>query len=173
MVVWRQNALLRSVGLTGTLTFKSWSSLAGNPVATNPATFDTVNSIPVLAFPNGVTSGTFFVDTLPQGAVFAAGLKVNIFWVSSLTAGNVTWGASFEPTQSALSITTDRWGTQVTVNATVSATASVLNAASITVPLANLGTMAPENLYRLRIQRMTGDTLAGVAQLVSVNIEAA
>ena len=75
----------------GTLTFSTFGAMSGYPSASGYATFDTVNSIPVLDFPSGATNGIFFVSALPQGAVFPNGLKVNLVWVSSVTSGNVTW----------------------------------------------------------------------------------
>jgi hypothetical protein len=166
------NPQVDTSGVSGTLTFASFGAMAGCPLATNYATFDTVNSIPVLDFPSGSTNGIFFVSALPQGAAFANGLKVNLIWSSSVITGNVNWGSAFEDTQAA-AINTDHWLAQGTATGTASGTANKPVITSITVAPANLGTLAAESAYRLRIQRITGDTLAGVAQLLAVTVEAA
>lgn len=159
-------------GAAGSLTYGNFNANSGNPPAANYATFDTINSIPVLDFPNGSTNATFFVSALPQGAAFTNGLKVNIIWVSSVTTGSVSWGVAFEDTQGA-AISSDHWLAQVTVSGAANGTANKPAITSITVPLANLGALAAESAFRLRVQRLTGDTLAGVAQLIAVTVEAA
>jgi hypothetical protein len=157
----------------GTLTLKDFSPFAGYPPAVNPASANTVNAIPSQDFLNGVINSIFFAGTVPQGLSWTTGLKVILKWAGVPATGNVMWGAAFEPTEGA-NVSSDHWGVQVTATG-ASAGANIETSTSISVPAANLGTLASDQLFRLQISRVgtnAGDTMAGIAHLLAVAVEA-
>ncbi len=67
------------------------------PPATNFATLDTRNSIPVLEFDAATTESAVFMGVMPSGSDLSSGLQVRIWWMAdTATSGNVRWGVSFE-----------------------------------------------------------------------------
>jgi hypothetical protein len=156
----------------GSLTFGNFGAYAFNPTNTSPASANTVNGIPTQDFANGVVSAVFTVSGLPQGATWTTGLKMILKWAGAAT-GNVMWGIAVEPTEGA-NISSDHWGTLVTAVG-ASAGVNIETSTAINVATSFLGTLGPDQLYRLQIQRVGtngGDTMAGIAHLLQVLVEA-
>jgi len=116
-----------------------------------------------------------FADVVPQNTTFTTGIKVIIFWAStSATTGAVEWKAEVDNVN-AHSIDTDTYGTAVSVVTNTSGTAASMNTTTISLPNADLQSLAAEQPYKLRITRRasdtTNDTMADVASLLLVEVK--
>ena len=165
-------------GSGGTLTIARFRVGDGNPPATNYGYFGTRDTgvLGVWQFAHaGTDTAMIFADVVPQNTTFTTGIKVIIFWAStSATTGAVEWKAEVDNVN-AHSIDTDTYGTAVSVVTTTSGTAASMNTTTISLPNADLQSLAAEQPYKLRITRRasdtTNDTMADVASLFLVEVK--
>lgn len=154
------------------ITVGAWDPLGANPLATNYGVVQWVNQTPFLSFINGSNTITsFFIGVVPWGApLSAAGVKVDLPWSShTSTTGNVTWGAAYERLGVA-AVTADNYGTEVTVTTTVGGSIDIDVTTTVAIPYANMNSSVAGDPFRLRIRRITGDTMASAAQLFTVHL---
>ncbi len=162
-------------GGSGTKTYAVFTALDAIPTATNFATFDTRNSIPVLDFDGGSTNEeTTFIGVMPEGASLGAGLKVRIHWMAtSATSGNCRWGVCFEKTGADLD--SDSYDTAVEAHTACSGTSGVEVVTELTVT--TIDSITAGDRYRLKVYRdasdTTNDTIASDCELVSVEVRSA
>jgi hypothetical protein len=160
---------------TGTKTWKKWFPSQGNPSATNYAVWGTRNNNPFLAFNDTTAWSTFLLDVVPEGAVVASGVTVNILWAAATaTTGNVKWNVQID-NMTAGSVASDSYDTLGTVTSACNATNGNPTLSSIS-PLTTIDSIAIGNTYRLLVTRdaaNAADTMVGDAQIYSVEIRSA
>jgi hypothetical protein len=166
-------------GGSGTLTMATFKATDAFPVATNYAYFGTrlSGSLGVMQFlkTGNVDTSLIFAGVLPQGATLTTGLKIILFWASTTaTTGAVEWQASID-NLAAHSIDSDSYGTAVSQVSNTSGTAASMNSATISLPNANLQSLAAEMPYKLLIKRQasdtSNDTMTDVASLFLVEVK--
>jgi hypothetical protein len=164
-----------SGGGSGTKTWKSWDANMGNPVASNYAVWATRNNTPLQTFNDTTAWSVFFVGVVPEAAVVASGVTVNILWAAaSATTGNVKWNVQIDNATTG-NIGTDSYDTLGTVTSAANGTNGLPTLSSIT-PLTTIDSIAIGNTFRLLITRdaaNAADTMTGDAQLISVEIRSA
>lgn len=145
--------------------------------ATNAATLDTRNEIPVLEFDETTNEYADFEFTIPSAYTTNAGVTVRIGWTGDTAqAGNVLWSAAFKPfhddstDMDSATFTTAVSGAK-TVN---SGSAGEIVYDTLAFTSAQFGTMQAGEFCQLRIMRDAAnsatDTLVGDAQLVSIEV---
>jgi hypothetical protein len=164
-----------SLFTAGTKTYAVFTALDGNPPASDFATFDTKNSIPVLTFSATATNRTFFTGKLPEAAVVSSGLKVFLHWIASgATSGNAIWNIEWEKS-TGQDLDSDGWDATVTsATAACSATDGAMAATEITCT--NIDSVVAGDVFRVRVSRLgadASDTLTQPAQLVLVEVRGA
>lgn len=166
-------------GGSGTLTMAVFQATDGQPPTSAYASFGTRNSggLGVLQFikTGNLDSSIVFPGVLPQGATLTTGLQIILFWTSAtINTGNVEWQALIDNVN-AHSIDTDSYGTGVSVITAAPGTAAVMTSTTISLPNANLQSLAAEMPYKLLIKRRasdtTNDTMADIASLFLVEVK--
>lgn len=157
----------------GTKTYAVLGALDNEPPATNFATFDTRNSIPVLDFDATTEESAVFSRVMPEGASLGSGLKVRIHWMAtSATSGDCRWGVQFE--RGTTDLDADSFDTATEATATTNGTSGIITVTEITCT--NIDSITAGDAYRVKIYRDTGDaadTMSGDAELVRVEIRSA
>lgn len=152
-------------------TYAVFTPMTSCPPASNFATLDTRNSIPVLDFDDTTEEGAFWVGILPEAASLGSGLKVTIwFMATTATTGNARWGAKFED-MSATDLDADSFDTAVEATTAVSGTSGIL--ASTTLTITTIDSLTAQKPYRLWVYRDVSDaadTVTGDLELVSVEV---
>lgn len=153
-------------------TLDTFTAAEGIPPASNYATQDTRNTIPVLDFDDTTQETIYFIGVLPRN-YGGGGITVYITWAcTSATSGTVGWDVSFEATGTDLDA--DSFATAQTITAaTTSGTAGIETVTSVAITNgANIDNLAVGNRYRLRIRRdVANDTAVGDAELTSVELK--
>lgn len=156
--------------VNGTKTYCVFSAKDGIPPATNYATRDTRNSIPVLDFDDTTEESTYFIGVIPNGASLGSGLKVTLhFMATSATSGNARWGVAFEATGTDLDADSFDTATESTV--AISGTSGIETA--LTITCTTIDSVAAQNRFRLKVYRDVtdaADTVTGDLELVSVEV---
>lgn len=148
---------------------------AGNPPASNYATLDTRNSHLVLEFDAATAESIVFNGILPRNYA-GGGLTVTIVWMAdTATTGDVMWGASIERhDDEGLDLDADSFAAEKTVASTAPGTSGMVQYCAIAFTTgAEMDSLAAAESFRLKIRRVAadaGDTMAGDAQLVAVEI---
>jgi hypothetical protein len=160
-------------GAGGTKTYGIFTPMTSLPPAANFATLDTRNSLAVLDFDDSTQESCAWVGVIPEGAVFASGLKVRIFWMAtSATSGNVRWGALFE--KYGTDIDSASFDTDAEAHTACSGTSGIEVVTEITIT--TVDGLAAGDRYQLAIYRdcldTTNDTMTGDAELVAVELRA-
>ena len=157
-------------------TYAVFTALDGSPPATNFATFDTRNSIPVLDFDGTATNEEIvFSGIMPEAAVLTSGLKVRIHWTSvDQTTGQCRWGVQFERMNTDLD--TDSFDpTANEAHSTTNATPGIITVTEITCTA--IDSLAAGEPFRLKVYRdasdTTNDTMTNDAELVLVEVRGA
>ena len=161
-------------GAAGTKTLAVFSVLDSNPPATNFATIDTRNSVPVLEFDAATVESTFFSGIIPQGTILGSTLGAFLHFAGDTAVGaTVAWGICMERMTGTFGFSADSFGTGVQINQILPATTAAITiagAAAVPVPTG----LTQGEAYRLLIRRIatdaTNDTAAGDAQLVMVEL---
>jgi hypothetical protein len=156
-------------GGTGTKTWKSWDANQGNPTASANATWTTRNSTPLQAF-NSTNNQLFFIGIVPEGAVVASGVTINLLWCAAATSGNIKWTAAIERMNTTTA--SDSYDTAGTVTSNANTTTLVPTLSSIT-PLTTIDGITIGDTFRLLITRDATSTMTGDAQLISCEIRSA
>lgn len=159
---------------SGTKTYAKLTALDGNPPASNYATFDTRNSVPVLDFDDSTEEATVFSSIMPEGASLGSGLIIRIQWAAtSATTGAVRWGVQLERGNTDLD--SDSFDTAAEAHSTTSGTSGTVTITEITTT--NIDGITAGDGYRLKVYRdvtdTTNDTMTGDAELVWVEVRSA
>ncbi len=160
-------------GGSGTKTYARFTPLDNCPPATNYATLDTRNAIPVLDFDAGTDESAVFVSVVPEAASLGSGLKVRIHWMAtSATSGDVVWGAQIERMNT--DEDSDGFDTVATATGTANGTSGIITMTEITIT--TIDSVAAGEAYRLKVYRDAdsgSDTMTGDAELVIVEVRSA
>ena len=150
---------------------------ANEPPSSNPATFDSRNSILVLDFDTTTSESAIFRGVLPAN-YSGGGLRLDIYWMAtSATTGDVVWGGSIERAQSggtdqdSNSFATEQLSTAVTT----SGTSGIKNKSTVSFSSgANMDSLAAGEPFRLKIARKpadAGDTMTGDAEFTEAHLK--
>lgn len=158
----------------GSKTYAKFSALDGNPPASNYATFDTRNSVPVLDFDDSTEESTVFLSIMPEAASLGSGLTIRIHWAATTaTTGQVRWGVQLERGNTDLD--SDSFDTAAEAHSTTSGTSGTVTITEITTT--NIDGITAGDGYRLKVYRdvtdTTNDTMTGDAELVWVEVRSA
>lgn len=146
---------------------------ANQPPATNFATFDLRNGIPVLDFDASTDEDAIFGDVLPRHYA-GGGLTVTIHWTAtSATTGNVKWNAQVERMNTDLDA--DSFAAAQTTTTATNGTSGIIATTAITfTDGAQMDSVAVGEAFRLKVTRDAndaGDTMTGDAELHRVEIK--
>lgn len=157
----------------GTRTIEQFSALDNQPPATNFATLDTRNSIAVLDFDDATKETAVFVGVISEAASLGSGLIVRLHWMAtSATSGDCRWEVAVE--RSNTDLDADSFDTVATGTTTTNGTSGIASVTAITVT--TIDSVAAGDLFRLRVSRdaaNAGDTMAGDAELIAVEVRSA
>jgi len=156
----------------GTKTYATFTALDNSPPATNFATLDTRNSIPVLDFDDTTQEYSVFGFIMPEGASLGSGLKTRIHWMAtSATTGNCEWEVKIERGNTDLD--SDSYDTVVTASTTTNGTSGIPTVTEITITTID-GAVAGDYV-RLNISRdpATASDMTGDAELIAVEVRSA
>lgn len=150
-------------------------SMANAPPLSNPATFGSVNSTPLLEFDTTTQEIAIFLGVLP--ATYAGGgIQVCAHWAAaSATSGTIGWDVAFERIgDGSQNLASDGFATAQTITAaTVPGSAGLTDITCVTATDgANIDSLAAGELFRLRIRRdVSNDTATGDAHLVAIDLK--
>lgn len=154
-------------------TMNEFFPYGNEPPSSNYATLDLRNGHPVLAFDATTTETAIWTAVLPE-TYAGGGITVNVFWVTaSATSGTGGWLIAIEyDSDGSLDIDSDSFASNQTITAvTVPGTTGIVAESSVNISSgANMDNLVAGGLYRLRVQRDTGDTAAGDLQLLAVHV---
>lgn len=160
-------------GGSGTKTYDSFTPLDNQPPASAYATLNTRNSIALLDFDDAVEESAIFVGIMPEGASLGSGLKIRITWVAATaTSGSVRWGVQFMRLNT--DIDSDSFDTATEATTATSGTNGVPVVTEITATA--IDSITEGDAYRIKIYRDSsdaGDTMAGDAEVISVEVRSA
>ncbi len=145
------------------------------PPASNFATVDTRNSHMLLDFDDTTGESAVFRGVLPR-SYSGGGLTVTAYWAAtSATSGTGGWLVAIERVLAGtLDIDADSFASDQTITAaTVSGTAGVTSATSVTITDgANMDSLAAGEQFRLKITRdVANDTATGDLELLAIEIK--
>lgn len=160
-------------GGAGTKTIAKYTPLDANPPATNFATIDTRNSVPVLEFDPATIESTFFVGSIPQGTILGSTLGAYLHFAGDTATGStVAWGICMERMTGTFGFSADSFGAGVQVNQILPSTRAEITIVGAAVPVPS--GLTTGEAYRLLVRRIandaTNDTAPGDAQLVLVEL---
>lgn len=156
-------------------TLLSFHPFANEPPATNPATPDLRNAHPCLEFDAATAEDAIFTGILPRNYA-GGGVTIEIHWAADTAiTGDVVWETAFERIgEGSQDIDADGFATGNTVTATAPGTSGFVDKAPRAhTDGAQMDSVAVGEAFRLRVRRLAadaGDTMAGDAQLVGVEI---
>lgn len=157
-------------GGSSTKTLATFTARENLPPATNFATLDTRNAIPVTEYDATTEESGAYIGVIPEGANLSSGLLVRLWWMGdTATSGNVRWGVQFE--KSGTDVDVDSFDSLTEVTSAASATSGIETVAEITCTA--IDSLAAGDRFRLRVVRRAADaadTMTGDAQLVAVEI---
>lgn len=157
----------------GTKTYSVFNALNNQPLASNYATLDTRNNIPVLDFDDTTEESAVFLGIIPEAASLGSGLIVKIHWTAtSATSGDCRWGAQIQ--RNTTDLDSDSFDTATEGTSTTNGTSGIITVTSLT--LTNIDSVAAGDSFRLKIYRDVtdaADTMAGDAELVAVEVRSA
>ena len=166
-----------------------WTAHADEPPSTNFAEFNTRNGHFLLEFSDTVAQAAIFRGVMARNYA-GGGVTVRLGWMAAsetlrdalgnpiitpLTAGSVKWNGQFERHQAATDdLDTDSFAAAQTTTAAAPATAGTLAYSDIAFTNgAQMDSIAVGEGFRLNVTRDAADvadTMAGVAQLVTVEL---
>lgn len=160
-------------GGAGTKTIMRHIPLMSEPPATNFATIDTRNSVPVLEFDAATNESTVFTGIISEGIIMGSTLGVYLHFAGDTATGStVAWGICMERMTGTFGFSADRFNEGVQVNQILPSTTAAITIAGAALPVP-VGLTQGE-AYRLLIRRIandaTNDTAPGDAQLIAVEL---
>lgn len=143
------------------------------PPASNFATLDTRNGIPVLDFDAATDEDAIFGGILPRNYT-SGGLTVTIHWTAtSATSGNVKWNAQIERMNHDLD--SDSFAAAQTTTTACNGTSGIIATTAITfTDGAQMDSLAVGEAFRLKVTRDANDaadTMTGDAELHRIEIK--
>lgn len=132
------------------------------------------NNHPILSYDGTTAWAAYFTSDMPAN-YSGAGVTLKIWWsAASATTGAVVWGASMED-MTATDLDADSFATQVVGTATTtSGTSGILSNTTISLTSgAQMDNVVAGDPFRLRIERLpanAGDTMAGNAEIMAIEL---
>lgn len=157
-------------------TLIQFHALSNEPPATNYATFDTRNSIPVLDFDASADESAEFSGVMPRH-YDGGGITITIAWMAtSATTGDVVWNAALKSvTDDADDLDTKAFDTARTATTTTASASGEVKYTTISFTDGDqMDFVAAGEYFRLQILRDAdngSDTMTGDAELLSVEIK--
>lgn len=144
------------------------------PPATNYATQDQRNTVPVLDFDAATEEAAYFSFRIPD-SYSGGGLSIKLNWMAtSATTGDVKWGVSVERHDTGNDLDSDSLATEQTGTTTTSGTSGAPVVTTITASSgANMDSAVAGDMVRLKVARKAADgadTMAGDAELESLAV---
>lgn len=154
-------------------TLCSFTPLNSAPPASNYATLDTRNTVPVLNYDAATEEAAYFIGILPR-RYGGNGITVYIKWMAATaTSGDVVWGTSFEAEGTDLDA--DSFAAESTATGTANGTSGI---ETTTAPThtngAQIDSLAVGNRFRLKVARKAAsgsDTMTGDAQITAIEVK--
>jgi len=150
--------------------------LASEAPLTNYATLNFRNYRPILEFDDTTDESTYWTRVLPSN-YRNNGLRVRILWcAASATSGTCRWEVAFERiAEGGLDIDSDSFASSKSAGGTANATSGKLTYTSISFSVAETGSIAAGESFRLKINRdadgSTGtDDMVGDANILVVEL---
>ncbi len=158
-------------------TLAVFTPLHNEPPASDYATLDLRNRIPVLDFDDSTDKSAVFSAVMPRN-FSGGGLVVAVAWMAtSATTGQVVWKGAFERHQDDTDdLDADGFAIAPTVTATTATLAGEPKYSEITFSAAQIDGVAVGEHFRFKLTRDTGapgDSLVGDSELLSVEIREA
>lgn len=153
-----------------------FTPLNNEPPASNFATLDTRNSVPVLDFDAGTDESAVFGGVLPNNYA-GGGLTVTLVWMAtSATTGDVVWNADIERHQDdAFDIDSDGFAGANSATGTTASASGEQQYTDITfTDGADMDSLGAGESFRLKITRDAdngSDNMAGDAELLRVIVK--
>lgn len=146
-----------------------------HPPASNAATPDVRNNIPVIDFDAATEETAYFKSIMPSHYA-GGGVTVDIYWMAtSATSGTVRWGLSAERgNEGNNDFDADNFGAESTADGTADLTNGKKTKTTITISHANLGSPSAGDPMRFKLRRViTGVTgnMAGDAEFVEAHVK--
>lgn len=138
--------------------------------------FNLRNGHLVLEAAAGAADGATFASVMPYNYTAAVGITARVTWASkTVTTGTMGWDVTFERDSgtSGDDIAADHWATaQAIIAITVPGTSGLMAISSIAITAGATGTASTVagDAYRVRLRRLSTDTAAGVAQVLSLEL---
>lgn len=150
-----------------------WLASAGEPPATNYATFNTFNSRTVLEFDQTTQEAAMFVGIMSR-SYSSGGITVALHWATSATTGTGGWDVAIERiSDGATDLDADSFASaKVVTAATVPGTAGVAAVGSIAFANGSeMDGVSAGDLFRVRVRRdVANDTAAADLRLLAIEV---
>lgn len=155
-------------------TLGRYTALESSPQPLNYATLAVRNSHRVLEFVKAVVASAVFEDFLPRN-YDGGGITLTVVWAAKTDVANaVVWSAAFERmADGGHDIDSDSFAAFQQAAGTAPADSGVLRYTAIAFTNAQIDGLLKGEAFRLFLRRLTsdgGDTMAGVAQLLRVEL---
>lgn len=165
----------------GTRTLARFTALDNNPPASNYATFDTRNSLPVLDFDDGSDSAStdeaaIFLSVVPESANIASGINAIVTWAATTSnSGNVVWELSLARLNAGnQDIDSYAFDTAtLSANSATNATVGVLTSTTITIAAADTDGISAGDPFAVKLVRKesnAGDSMSLDAEMLSLEL---
>ena len=144
------------------------------PPASGEAKLDLRNEQPVLDFAAAAGEAAIFSGVLPAHYA-GGGLTVEIAWAAtSATSGGVDWSAAFERhAEDDADLDADNFGAAATGSDNAPSSSGMLRYTQLAIDSGDMDNAQAGEHFRLKVSRGAGDSLAGDAELVSVELREA
>ena len=146
------------------------------PITGTAMVFNLRNGHLVLEATNGTSDGATFASVMPHNYTAAVGITALVTWISkTVTSGTIGWDITFERNSgvSGDDVAADHWATAQTITAVaVPGSSGLLSSTNVAIAAGATGTanIVAGDAYRLRARRLAGDTAAGVAQILAIEL---
>ncbi len=156
----------------GTQMFSFDANMATFP-ASAPAAATSRNEHPLIAYDATIAEKVVFHGVMSNDYQSGSNLLIDIDWVADTAViDGVTWGVEIEAIATGgHDIDADSFATQKIGTSTTSGTVGIVTTTTITLTNAEADTIAASDAFRLRVERVTGDSgddMLGDAQLLRV-----
>lgn len=139
--------------------------------ASNYAQIGSSNNHPTLDFDQTTQETIYFTSLMPHSYSAATGITVKLWWITTVTSGNVQYLGAFERDDAATNITSDSFAaTQSTGTTTVPGTGGLPQLQTITFTAgAQVDSVVAGDVFRFRLQRDPGtDTAAADVRVIAL-----
>lgn len=142
--------------------------------SSNPAVASSRNGHPLIGFDDTVDENVLFSSAMSSNYA-GADINIDIDWIAETAiTGNVVWGVEIERNAPGINdIDSNSFATQKTATGAANGTSGIITRTTITLSQAEADTVAANDSYRMRIERVASDgsdTMAGDAQILKIAV---